>query len=1493
MQRIRALDLRRTGLVLSLAATLLAGLVLGPLGSDPANADQKIEADLVSDLTKNPDTPFWIRFGAKADLGKASAAKGRDARGTAVLKALRDTADTQQADVIAKVKAAGAHYHAFWASNTVYVTGGSLKLAEDLAKGAEVSRLQGDRVYKLPEPIKAAKVAAVNSAAVDTPVEWGLKAIGADRVWKDFGARGEGVVIGSIDSGAQFDHPALKASYRGTRADGTYDHNYNWYDPTNTCGTPSLEPCDNSGHGTHTIGTMTGGKGTTSDIGVAPGAKWISAKGCATSQSCTGFALLASGQWMLAPTDLNGNNPRPELRPDIINNSWGLDNGIAVEPFYQDMVNAWTAAGIFPVFANGNSGPGCNTAGSPGDYTSTYAAGAFDRNGNIASFSSRGQGENGEIKPNIAAPGVSILSAVPGSTYASMSGTSMAAPHTAGAVALLWSASPRLAHDIPATRALLDRTAVDVDDTSCGGTAADNNVWGEGKLDALALVDAAPREGTGTVTGKITDESGKPVAGASIHVTGALDRQLVSGSDGSYELRLTAGEYKFAVAAFGYTDTESTATVTADNTVTANITLKAAPKATVHGKVTDGSGHGWPLYAKITAEGVTQAGPWFTDPKTGEYQVTLPQTAEHTLHVEAVSTGYQDKSVQVPFTGDGAQDVALAITPDRCEAPGYGVKGLHETFDSGNKPAGWSVVTHSELSGWAFDDPTPLGNRTLKGRGGFASVSSRMNSFKPRDSELISPTVDLTGVSDPKLSLESLYRANPGFNPPNQSTISIDVSTDNGATWAGVWSRGLALAQESLKLPLPQAADKSQVKVRFHYNAPTNDGWWEIDDVLIGDATCRAFDGGLVVGQVSDRNTDTGLAAATVSTPSKESARSATTPQDLATGDGLYVLFSPAGEHELAATHDDFTTEKKSVTVRENAVTGADFTLDAGRLKVEQDALSGTVPFGERAMKKLTLTNTGKAPLTVETGAGGDAAATRSAERSKPNPEVSVKVKTSTGFLTPDSSPLSSIDTGTATGTQAGTAGDDEGGDWRTHTSYPAGISDSAVAVDDGKIYSIGGYETTFPNGIFGYSDRKTVSASYVYDPIAQSWSPIARPRIARVAAMAAFIDGKLYVTGGWSASQSLATLTEVYDPKTDTWTTAASHPRGLTGSGSAVLNGKLYLVGGCAQPDNTLVGTCNQTDVHVYDPVKDRWTRAADYPVGAAFSACGGIDGKLYCAGGMNKVGVVSDAYVYDPVYDHWSPIAKMPNGSWSSAYSTSGGKLLVAGGVRGAVGTGTITNAGSAYDPKKNTWSALPNMKYPLYRAGSACGTLVGGISGVMNGNARVQSLQGQDCDTGSVSWASPDRTRITLAPGERTTLTVALDSKAMEQPGTYDGALNLHTDSPYATPAVPMTLRVTPPPTWAKVAVTVKVEQCDGTSEQIQGAFVKVDGQTILARRSDADGQASVWLPVNGGGHEVTVIAAKDGWSSASERITVKQGDTQSPTLTLKSAGGCAAR
>jgi subtilisin family serine protease len=193
----------------------------------------------------------------------------------------------------------------------------------------------------------------------------------------------------------------------------------------------------------------------------------------------------------VAPTDVYGNNPDPTMRPNVVNNSWGGGSG---DYWFGGAVAAWRAAGIFPAFSNGNSGPGCSTAGSPGDNLLSYSSGATDINDVIASFSSRGPSALfGLLKPNISAPGVNIRSSVPGSLYeGGWNGTSMASPHTAGAVALVWSAAPELVGQVDLTGWLLEQTAMPITTTQgCGGdlpTDVPNNTYGWGRLDAYHAV---------------------------------------------------------------------------------------------------------------------------------------------------------------------------------------------------------------------------------------------------------------------------------------------------------------------------------------------------------------------------------------------------------------------------------------------------------------------------------------------------------------------------------------------------------------------------------------------------------------------------------------------------------------------------------------------------------------------------------------------------------------------------------------------------------------------------------------------------------------------------------------------------------------------------------------------------------------------------------------------------------------------------------------------
>ncbi|WP_199550891.1 S8 family serine peptidase [Streptomyces sp. N35] len=646
-----------TAVSLSSAAALLFS-PLPALADDARSVDSaKVDAALASAVREGGEAAFFVVLEDRADLSAARGKKAHGARAKAAYGALREHARVNQRSLTAFLDDEKVGHQDFWIADVVRVEGDA-ELVAKLAARSDVAELVKERQYELDE-IEQAGPAGTVATAEDTAPEWGIADVKADQVWEQYDNRGEGIVIANVDSGVQFDHPDLVSNYRGNKGDGTFSHDYNWFDATGECPTSGV-PCDNNGHGTHTMGTMAGANG----IGVAPKAKWIAAKGCETDQ-CTDSFLLAAGQWILAPTDGDGLNPKPELAPNIVNNSWGGGH----TTFYQDIVEAWNAAGIFEAFAAGNKGNGtaCSTSEAPGSQAPSYGVGAYDSNGKIANFSGFGPSRvDGSMKPNIAAPGVSIRSTWPGSAYNTINGTSMATPHVAGATALLWSAAPSLIGDIDATRAFLNQGARNVEDTRCGGTAEANNIWGEGKLDILASVDKAPHTAV-TVSGKVTDKAtGAALPGISIKVTGATTgtRIVSTGSDGSYRVPMDPGTYDFALSGYGYAPEQLTGVeLAAGQPLVQDIALDAVASHPVTGTVLDVTGK--PL-AKATVEvtGVpvdavrTGTGGTFTLPKVAEGGYTLTVTPTEPVLCNGISRtsltvdGTETRTVRLPARTD-------------------------------------------------------------------------------------------------------------------------------------------------------------------------------------------------------------------------------------------------------------------------------------------------------------------------------------------------------------------------------------------------------------------------------------------------------------------------------------------------------------------------------------------------------------------------------------------------------------------------------------------------------------------------------------------------------------------------------------------------------------------------------------------------------------------------------------------------------------------------
>jgi serine protease AprX len=413
----------------------------------------------------------------------------------AMVDALRVRADWAQRGMRAWLDAHGIEHRDFWIANLIQARVPAALLPA-LAARRDIVRVDSNPTILLRQPMAAASAAAATSG-----ITWGVMKIGAPGVWAA-GFNGQGVVIGGEDTGYQWDHPALKPHYRGWNG-ASADHNYNWHDAIhdsigNPCGNNAHAPCDDDSHGTHTAGTFVGDDGAGNQIGVAPGALWI---GCRNMDQGNGTPAryIECMQWMLAPTDLSGHNPNPDLAPDIVSNSWACvySEGCTIGTEIQGAVNNLVDAGIFYVAAAGNDGYFCGTVGDPpAIYDASFVVGATNGSDVLADFSSRGPASGSAlIRPDLSAPGVSVCSSVPTNSYScNFNGTSMATPHVAGAAALLMSAFPALQGNPLEVAAILRETAVmqgvtDARLQSCGGTPI--TVWpnymvGYGRLDVGA-----------------------------------------------------------------------------------------------------------------------------------------------------------------------------------------------------------------------------------------------------------------------------------------------------------------------------------------------------------------------------------------------------------------------------------------------------------------------------------------------------------------------------------------------------------------------------------------------------------------------------------------------------------------------------------------------------------------------------------------------------------------------------------------------------------------------------------------------------------------------------------------------------------------------------------------------------------------------------------------------------------------------------------------------
>ena len=453
---------------------------------------KRVDAVLL-DGAASAEREFLVLMQDQADLSTIQPEWAKADKNRVVYQQLVAVAMQTQAPILAMIEAEKADYRAFWVTNAIWVKGDE-SLLKSLAARADVEHIYANTAVQFDAPTQVSSPLFSQS-----PSEWNIERIGAPALWA-LGYTGQGVVIGGADTGIAWEHPALVNAYRGWDGEQA-THDYNWHDTIKEtgggrCGVDSAEPCDdwNFGHGTHTIGTAVGSTPTDA-IGVAPGAKWI---GCRNMNVGVGTpaTYIACFEWFLAPTNLSGKMPDPSKGPDIINNSWSCPSseGCIDPAIMQTVVSNVRAAGIFIVVSAGNTGGACGTIRTPiAIYDEAFTVGSTTSLDIVSGFSSRGPSTFGDgvLKPDVVAPGSGIRSAVASGSYASASGTSMAAPHVAGMVALLISAEPKLRGQVDELEQIIRENAAPLTSAQdCGnfpGAVSPNAVYGHGRIDVLRV----------------------------------------------------------------------------------------------------------------------------------------------------------------------------------------------------------------------------------------------------------------------------------------------------------------------------------------------------------------------------------------------------------------------------------------------------------------------------------------------------------------------------------------------------------------------------------------------------------------------------------------------------------------------------------------------------------------------------------------------------------------------------------------------------------------------------------------------------------------------------------------------------------------------------------------------------------------------------------------------------------------------------------------------
>jgi len=623
-----------------------------------------------------------------------------------VIEYLRDTANATQAPLVRYLERqflAGEvrDFRTFWIDNLVGLEA-TVQEIRAIARRPDVEMIYIDYLIELIAPVTknlSKPMAGEGQRSTDAAraIEPGIAAINAPAAWA-LGFTGAGRVIANMDTGVDGNHEALASRWRGLTEPAAEC----WFDPV----TSTTFPFDSGSHGTHTMGTIAGYTAA-NEIGVAKDATWISAGVIDRVDIPTTMTdAVAAFQWFADP---DGNPGTTDDVPDAVGNSWGISpiyhgsyiTGPCDETFWTVMDNC-EAAGCAVIFSAGNEGPTVASLRTPGDRADSpynaFSVGSVDATNYsfpwpISSFSSRGPGCNGQIKPEVVAPGSDVRSSIPGNSYSSFSGTSMASPHVTGSIAVLRQVNPDL--DVDTIKEILLATAVDL------GPAGEDNDFGMGVIDLEAAVIAAS-QGYGTVQGTVTDSSSSGPVPAQLESLNNGSTTNANPATGDYSFSLPGDEtHTIEASYFGYATQQQAIYVPADGTVNLDFSLVATATGTIQGTVTD-SGFSPISGATVTVLN-TPLAPVTTN-GAGFYTLAAPGGASYDLQFSAA--GHQMVTINAVAVTEGGTTVQDVSMPDwfqimiwEPDPTPYSGSAMESTLTT----LGWSSVVTSDL--FAFSNP--------------------------------------------------------------------------------------------------------------------------------------------------------------------------------------------------------------------------------------------------------------------------------------------------------------------------------------------------------------------------------------------------------------------------------------------------------------------------------------------------------------------------------------------------------------------------------------------------------------------------------------------------------------------------------------------------------------------------------------------------------------------------------------------------------------------